>query len=725
MAIESPASSLSDTSTGSVRVRVRNLWKVFGEGEGPDLVKRVSGMSRGEAQAVYNCVVALQDVSFDVHDGETFVVMGLSGSGKSTIVRCINRLINPTTGSVFVDDDDVLAFGDEELTNFRRTKTSMVFQQFGLLPHRTVLENTAWGLEIQDVPLESRSERAQEVLELVGLGEWGEYRPSALSGGMQQRVGLARALASNPEILLMDEPFSALDPLIRRDMQNELMRLQGQMQKTTIFITHDLSEAVRLGNRIAIMRDGAVIQMGTPEEIVADPADEYVADFTRDVRPSTVLTVGYFMDRQGTKRASAEASRPNARVSFEQTVDGALSEFWSTPGQLEVMDESGALVGVIDRETLLQAAFEQPNSANDHSGGDAGEASLSSMAVPSQTKTSDQQEEKTRDSSLSGRMNVAFGRMSHITVLLLGLLSLAASTAIVAAFWGVGVSFPANWGPEIANVVNDFLRWLTRTGAPVFDTVADAVLTFLLLLEDALRWLPWPTVVLGIALLSWRTVGWRLGAFAVGSLTAVGLVGLWESAMETMALIVVAVILSVAIAIPLGIVAARNNSVDSTIRPILDGMQTMPAFVYLVPGIMLFGIGNVPGIFATVIYAVPPAIRLTNLGIRQVTPQVVEAAQSFGTTRRQLLLKVQLPMAIPTIMAGINQAIMMAMAMVVVASLVGAGGLGEDVLRGLGRFRPGEALLAGLAIVALAIILDRITQAWARERQSALRSKKE
>ena len=466
--------------------------------------------------------------------------------------------------------------------------------------------------------MESRSERAQEVLELVGLGEWGEYRPSALSGGMQQRVGLARALASNPEILLMDEPFSALDPLIRRDMQNELMRLQGQMQKTTIFITHDLSEAVRLGNRIAIMRDGAVIQMGTPEEIVADPADEYVADFTRDVRPSTVLTVGYFMDRHGTKRASAEASRPNARVSFEQTVDGALSELWSTPGQLEVMDESGALVGVIDRETLLQAAFEQPNSANDHSGGDAGEASLSSMAVPSQTKTSDQQEEKTRDSSLSGRMNVAFGRMSHITVLLLGLLSLAASTAIVAAFWGVGVSFPANWGPEIANEVNDFLRWLTRTGAPVFDTVADAVLTFLLLLEDALRWLPWPTVVLGIALLSWRTVGWRLGAFAVGSLTAVGLVGLWESAMETMALIVVAVILSVAIAIPLGIVAARNNSVDSTIRPILDGMQTMPAFVYLVPGIMLFGIGNVPGIFATVIYAVPPAIWLTNLGIRQV-----------------------------------------------------------------------------------------------------------
>ncbi|MEC9140467.1 MAG: ABC transporter permease subunit [Chloroflexota bacterium] len=191
--------------------------------------------------------------------------------------------------------------------------------------------------------------------------------------------------------------------------------------------------------------------------------------------------------------------------------------------------------------------------------------------------------------------------------------------------------------------------------------------------------------------------------------------------METVALIIVAVVFSIAIAIPIGILSARSKIVDSILRPILDGMQTMPAFVYLVPGIMLFGIGNVPAIFATVIYAVPPAIRLTSLGIRQVTPEVLEAAESFGTTRRQLLLKVQIPMAIPTIMAGINQTIMMALAMVVIASLVGAGGLGEDVLRALSRFKPGEALLGGLAIVVLAIIVDRITQAWARDRQNALR----
>ncbi len=717
MTLKATEAFLEPQSSSQARVSIQDLWKVFGSDQDPDVLQRIAGLSRAEAQATYNCVVALQDINFDVYDGETFVVMGLSGSGKSTLVRCINRLIKPTTGSVLVDGDDVMGYDDEELTAFRRTKTSMVFQQFGLLPHRTVLENTAWGLEIQNVSLEERSERAQEVLELVGLGKWGEYRPSALSGGMQQRVGLARALASDPEILLMDEPFSALDPLIRRDMQDELLRLQEQMQKTTIFITHDLSEAVRLGSRIAIMRDGAIIQMGTPEEIVAEPVDEYVADFTRDVRPSTVLTVGYIMDRHGTKQAPAGINRPNANVASEQTVDEALSQRWSTPGQLPVMDESGALVGVIHRDALLRAAFEQPEFSDGNHETAAAPAEASS--TKSQGATALEVEEPPVDQSLTGRLNANFGWMVYAPALL-GILAVAVCTVIVASIWGQGVSFPVNWGTGISTWVNDSLRWLTRTGAPVFDNVADAVLSFLLLLENTLRWLPWPAVVLGIALLSWRTVSWKFGLFAVGTLVAMGMVGLWESAMETIALIVVAATFSVAIAIPIGILGARNNTVDSAMRPILDGMQTMPPFVYLIPGIMLFGIGNVPGIFATVIYAVPPAIRLTNLGIRQVTPQVVEAAQSFGTTRRQLLQKVQLPMATPTIMAGINQSIMMALGMVVIASLVGAGGLGEDVLRALGRFRPGEALLSGLAIVALAIILDRITQAWARNRQASM-----
>ncbi len=288
--------------------------------------------------------------------------------------------------------------------------------------------------------------------------------------------------------------------------------------------------------------------------------------------------------------------------------------------------------------------------------------------------------------------------------------------------WSSEMEFPADVGPPIADWVNDAIRTITRNFSFIFDTIADIVLRFLLRLEGIFLWIPWPVMIGGIGYVAWRMVSWRMAAFSMLSLVAVGFVGLWPSAMETAALIAVAVIISIAVAIPLGILAARSNTVDAVLRPFLDGMQTMPAFVYLVPAIMLFGIGNVPAIFATVIYAVPPAIRLTSLGIRQVTPQVVEAAQSFGTTRRQLLIKVQLPMAIPSIMAGVNQTTMMALAMVVVGALVGAGGLGEDVLRALQRFQPGEALLGGLAIVVLAIIVDRVTQAWARERQEALRT---
>ena len=693
-----------------IRVSVRGLWKIFGEGVGPDFPDKIEGLSKAEAQAAHNCVLALQDVNFDVADGETFVVMGLSGSGKSTLVRCVNRLIDPTVGTVAIDGEDVLAYGEQELTDFRRKKTSMVFQQFGLLPHRTVLDNAAFGLEIQDVPQEERLARAAEVLDMVGLKGWEYYRPSALSGGMQQRVGLARALTSDPEILLMDEPFSALDPLIRRDMQNELLRLQDSMHKTTIFITHDLSEAVKLGTHIAIMRDGAIIQLGTPEEIVGDPVDDYVAEFTRDVRPSTVLTVGYLLDKQTNGGSAAVAAAPAdaAGLTAGQTVDEALSEQWATAGQLTVTDEAGTVVGVIDRETLLQAAFEQGAGKNGSGAGDdASHAPAMEPSVPEEPPAP------------SGPMGVLAG-LNTPTLIVLALLGLAGLTAVLYFTIGKGESFPVDWGPGLATSVDDSIRWFTRTFAPFLDAISDTVLRMLLVLENFLLWLPWPTVVAGLVLLAWRTVNAKIGLFCLGTLVAVGLIGYWESAMETVALIIVAVILSVAIALPIGILAARSNLIDGLIRPILDMMQTMPAYVYLVPGIMLFGIGNVPAIFATVIYAVPPAIRLTNLGIRQVTPQVVEAATSFGTTRRQLLFKVQLPMAIPTIMAGVNQTIMMALAMVVVASLVGAGGLGEDVLRALNRFKPGEALLGGLAIVALAIIVDRITQAWAKERQEAL-----
>lgn len=305
-----------------------------------------------------------------------------------------------------------------------------------------------------------------------------------------------------------------------------------------------------------------------------------------------------------------------------------------------------------------------------------------------------------------------------------GALILAGFVAFFVAMlllWGPRTEFPLDWSRGISTQINEGVETITVVWGPAFDLVSDAVLRFLLWIETVFLWTPWPVIVLGTAIIAWLTVGWKFAAFGVISLLTTGVFGLWNSAMETMALIVLSVVLSIVVGIPFGVIAARSNTFDAILKPLLDGMQTMPSFVYLVPVVMFFGIGNVPAVFATIVYAAPPTIRFTNLGIREVSPQVVEAARSFGTTPRQLLLKVQLPMALPTIMAGINQTTMMALAMMVIASLVGAGGLGEEVQRALSRARPGEALLGGLGIVFLAIIIDRITQAWAKSRQEALR----
>ena len=286
------------------------------------------------------------------------------------------------------------------------------------------------------------------------------------------------------------------------------------------------------------------------------------------------------------------------------------------------------------------------------------------------------------------------------------------------------MTFPWEWSRPIEDAIDGSISWITRNGAFIFDPTSDLILDFLLKLEAILLWIPWPVVIIAIGWISWKSAGRGVMIFSATALLTLGIFDLWDSTMETIALITVAVLLSIVIAIPTGIVASRSDKLDVVLRPVLDGMQTMPSFVYLVPAIMFFGIGNVPAVIATIIYAVPPAIRLTNLGIRQVSAETIEAARSFGTTNRQLLIKVQIPMAVPTIMAGINQPIMMAVAMAVIASLVGAGGLGEDVNRALGRIEPGEALLAGLGIVFLAIIVDRITQSAAKKRQAALEGPK-
>ena len=310
----------------------------------------------------------------------------------------------------------------------------------------------------------------------------------------------------------------------------------------------------------------------------------------------------------------------------------------------------------------------------------------------------------------------------------LSAVALLACLIVCLVVWGPGMDFPTAWGKAIGAEVDDWVQWLTVEASWFFDGIKSVITKVLIAIEDFLLWVPWPVVVLAVALIAWKVSGRTMAIFATTALLLVGLMGrlpggsstLWESSMETLALIAVSVGISLLIGMPLGVAASRNSLADSIIRPVLDGMQTMPSFVYLVPGILFFGLGNVPAVMATVIYAVPPVIRLTNLGIRQVSTETIEAARSFGATPLQVLTKVQIPMALPTIMAGINQTTMMALAMVVVASLVGAGGLGEAVLRALGRQEAGNSAIAGLAIVVLAIIIDRITQSAARERERAL-----
>jgi glycine betaine/proline transport system ATP-binding protein len=281
---------------GEVCVEVNGLWKVFG----PNAAEIISSEERRSASKETileetGCVVAVRDVSFTVHKGELFVIMGLSGSGKSTLVRCVLRLIEPTSGKVIINGEDICGYDNDQLIALRRNTTGMIFQQFGLFPHRSVLDNAAYGLKVRGVAKEERYARAREVLERVGLKGWESYLPSTLSGGMQQRVGIARALATDPEVLLMDEPFSGLDPLIRRQMQDEFIALQEEVHKTILFVTHDLDEALKLGAHIAIMKDGEIVQIGTPEEVITEPSDAYVREFVQDASPAKVMTAGTLM----------------------------------------------------------------------------------------------------------------------------------------------------------------------------------------------------------------------------------------------------------------------------------------------------------------------------------------------------------------------------------------------------------------------------------------------
>jgi glycine betaine/proline transport system ATP-binding protein len=277
------------------KVKVEHLTKIFGKKQQQALAMIQENRSKNEIVEKTGATVGVYDASFEVNEGEIFVIMGLSGSGKSTMIRLLNRLIDPTSGEIYIDGEDIAKMDKEALREVRRHKINMVFQNFGLFPHRTILENTEYGLEVRGVPKEERQAKAEQALDNSGLLTFKDQYPNQLSGGMQQRVGLARALANDPEILLMDEAFSALDPLIRREMQDELLDLQANVQKTIIFITHDLNEALRIGDRIALMKDGQIMQIGTGEEILTHPANQYVRDFVEDVDRSKVLTAQNIM----------------------------------------------------------------------------------------------------------------------------------------------------------------------------------------------------------------------------------------------------------------------------------------------------------------------------------------------------------------------------------------------------------------------------------------------
>jgi glycine betaine/proline transport system ATP-binding protein len=335
-----------------VKLACRRVWKLFGN-NAPAFLRQHRGAPTAEAIAAAGLITAVRDANIEVCEGEIFVIMGLSGSGKSTLVRCLSRLIEPTGGEIIFEDRDLLRAGEREMIEIRRHKMGMVFQHFALLPHLTVLGNVAFPLDVQGIDRRRRDARAREIIELVGLKGRENYYPRELSGGQQQRVGIARSLAVEPELWFLDEPFSALDPLIRREMQDEFLRLQSVLRKTIVFITHDFDEAIRLADRIAIMKDGEIIQIATPEELVLAPATDYVAAFTRHIPRAKVLTARSIM---GPPPGDTIAGSVNAGDRIE-AIAGLVER---TGGVFAVRDQDGRIIGGIDRRAVIDVLIGQP-----------------------------------------------------------------------------------------------------------------------------------------------------------------------------------------------------------------------------------------------------------------------------------------------------------------------------------------------------------------------------
>jgi len=336
-----------------IKLSCRSVWKIFGPDPRAFLERHKNAPSLSDFGAE-GYIGACRDVTFDVHEGEILMVMGLSGSGKSTLVRCLTRLIEPTAGEILFDGLDLLNASEQQLIDLRRHKMGMVFQHFGLLPHRTVLENVAFPLEVQGADRAEREKRAREIIQIVGLEGREGYYPRELSGGQQQRVGIGRSLAVEPEVWFLDEPFSALDPLIRREMQDEFLRLQRMLHKTIVFITHDFEEAVRLGDRIAIMKDGIVVQLGTPEELVMNPADEYVAQFTKEAPRGKLVRARTIM------RPINGETPPEQSVAADAVINEIGPLMRGEGSEVTVLDEGKHPVGIVTRDDVLEQVFGKP-----------------------------------------------------------------------------------------------------------------------------------------------------------------------------------------------------------------------------------------------------------------------------------------------------------------------------------------------------------------------------
>ena len=854
-------------------VELRDVWKVFGAQQAKALsAVRDGSLGKDALLEQFDCVLAVAGASLSIERGEIFCIMGLSGSGKSTLVRHINRLIEPTAGQVLIGGEDISTFNDEKMRSLRAEKLGMVFQNMALLPHRSVLDNVALGLEVRGISRTERMKLAQRALELVELEGWGWKKPRELSGGMQQRVGLARAMAADPNILLLDEPFSALDPLIRRQLQDQFLSISKVQKKTTVFITHDLDEAIRVGDRIAIMKDGRVVQVGTAEDIVTNPKDSYVAEFVAGISRLKLVTAGRIM----TSGVPAETQNWQ-RTHIDTSIDDLIDLSVETDQPIVVLDHDDNAVGTVDKDILLrgiQGGKDQEQKADetgtisgrvetDPKGGPnpvgafvekstdfynaafvriaargpkalsfnaaaaligpillavrglwlwfvvaaiievyaiiqmvrgtftnlgadqiaraeslrnrASELAEQAAAAVEEGKTSLAESLTTRGERMQAGVDDAMARAADAqaqsgTLLLTGILAFLGLRVLLGLFtnhlyfrqfskWQVEADVPSGvsarrgviaglllWSfyppmiigfaledvasampilievpsslaakAAISNTVDGWVESASIHGAFFFDGISASVRNMLDAVEFVVLQTPWPIVAMTVLLLAWRVGGVGLAVFSGVSLFYLAYLGYWIDAMTTVALLGTATLICCALGIPIGIWFGKNIRAYRLFQPVLDFMQSMPAFVYLIPVIAFFGIGKPPAILATLIFGMPPVIRLTALGIQQVPHDVKEAAAAFGATKRFVLVHVELPLSAKSIMAGVNQTTLMCLSMVVIAALIGAKGLGQLVLQSLQYAAEGEGILAGIAILFCAMVIDRIIQGFKRQ----------